>query len=37
MVDSRNRGGGRLAIVDAAPSLDAAIAAAGRLGIVVAP
>ncbi|MBN2439582.1 MAG: serine dehydratase [Deltaproteobacteria bacterium] len=37
MVDSRNRGGGRLAIVDALPSRDAALAAAGRLGIVVAP
>ena len=36
MVDSRNRGGGRLAIVDAEPSLEAAIEAAGRLGIVVA-
>ena len=37
MVDSRNRGGGRLAIVDAEPSREAAIEAAGRLGIVVAP
>ena len=37
MVDSRNRGGGRLAIVDALPSREAAVAAAKRLGIVVAP
>ena len=37
MVDSRNRGGGRLTIVDALPSRDEAIAAATRLGIVVAP
>ena len=37
MVDSRNRGGGRLAIVDALPSREEAIAAARRLGIVVAP
>lgn len=36
MVDSRNRGGGRLAIVDALPSREAALAAAKRLGIVVA-
>jgi L-serine dehydratase len=36
MVDSRNRGGGRLAIVDALPSREEAIAAAKRLGIVVA-
>jgi L-serine dehydratase len=36
MVDSRNRGGGRLAIVDALPSREAAIAAAKNLGIVVA-
>lgn len=35
MVDSRNRGGGRLAIVDALPSRDEALAAARRLGIVV--
>ncbi|MEW6335080.1 MAG: L-serine ammonia-lyase, iron-sulfur-dependent, subunit alpha [Thermodesulfobacteriota bacterium] len=37
MVDSRNRGGGRLTIVDALPSRDEALAAARRLGIVVAP
>ena len=37
MVDSRNRGGGRLTIVDALPSRKAALAAAKRLGIVVAP
>jgi L-serine dehydratase len=37
MVDSRNRGGGRLTIIDALPSRDEAVAAAGRLGIVVAP
>ena len=37
MVDSRNRGGGRLTIIDALPSKDDAIAAAKRLGIVVAP
>ena len=36
MVDSRNRGGGRLAIVDALPSKEEAIAAAKELGIVVA-
>jgi L-serine dehydratase len=36
MVDSRNRGGGRLTIIDAVPSRDAAVAAAERLGIVVA-
>ena len=36
MVDSRNRGGGRLAIVDARPSREEALAAAKRLGIVVA-
>jgi len=36
MVDSRNRGGGRLTIVDALPSREAAVAAAERLGIVVA-
>ncbi len=35
MVDSRNRGGGRLAIVDAFPSREEALAAAKRLGIVV--
>jgi len=37
MVDSRNRGGGRLAIVDALPSREEALAAAKRLEIVVAP
>jgi len=37
MVDSRNRGGGRLAIVDALPSREEALAAAKRLGIIVAP
>jgi L-serine dehydratase len=37
MVDSRNRGGGRLAIVDALPSREEALAEAKRLGIVVAP
>ncbi len=37
MVDSRNRGGGRLAIVDALPSLEEALTAAKRLGIVVVP
>ncbi len=37
MVDSRNRGGGRLTIVDALPSRAEALAAAKRLGIVVAP
>ncbi len=36
MVDSRNRGGGRLAIVDALPSREEALAAAKRLDIVVA-
>jgi L-serine dehydratase len=36
MIDSRNRGGGRLAIVDAMPSKEEAIAAAKDLGIVVA-
>jgi len=36
MVDSRNRGGGRIAIVDALPSREEAIAAAKSLGIVVA-
>jgi L-serine dehydratase len=36
MVDSRNRGGGRLTIVDALPSRNEAVAAAERLGIVVA-
>ncbi len=37
MVDSRNRGGGRLAIVDALPSREEALTAAKRLGIVVVP
>jgi L-serine dehydratase len=37
MLDSRNRGGGRLTIVDAIPSREEALAAAKRLGIVVAP
>jgi L-serine dehydratase len=37
MVDSRNRGGGRISIVDAHPSREEAIAAANRLGIVVVP
>jgi L-serine dehydratase len=37
MVDSRNRGGGRLAIIDAFPSREEALAAAKRLGIIVAP
>jgi L-serine dehydratase len=36
MVDSRNRGGGRLTIVDALPSKEEAVAAAKELGIVVA-
>lgn len=35
MVDTRNRGGGRLVLVDASPSLDEARKAAQRLGIVV--
>mgnify|MGYP000586461899 CR=1 FL=1 len=35
MVESLNRGGGRLAIKDALPSREAAIAAARKLGIVV--
>ncbi|HHV79265.1 MAG TPA: serine dehydratase [Firmicutes bacterium] len=35
MVDSRNRGGGRLALVGAIPSLEAARDAARKLGIVV--
>jgi L-serine dehydratase len=34
-LDSRNRGGARVAIVDAEPSRDAAVAAAHRLGIQV--
>ena len=36
MVNSLNRGGGRLAIIDALPSREEAVAAAERLGIVVA-
>jgi L-serine dehydratase len=36
MVDSRNRGGGRLTIVNALPSREEAVVAANRLGIVVA-
>ena len=36
MVDAKNRGGGRVAIVDASPSLEAALAAAKRLGIEIA-
>ncbi|HUL29282.1 MAG TPA: L-serine ammonia-lyase, iron-sulfur-dependent, subunit alpha [Thermodesulfobacteriota bacterium] len=35
MVDARNRGGGRVAILDAKPSRDEALAAAKRLGIEV--
>jgi len=35
MVDARNRGGGRVALVAAEPSLEEAIAAAGRLGIQI--
>jgi L-serine dehydratase len=35
MVDARNRGGGRVAILDAKPSRDEAILAAKRLGIEV--
>jgi len=35
MVDARNRGGGRLAIVDAKPSLEEALKAAKRLGIEI--
>jgi L-serine dehydratase len=34
-LDSRNRGGARVAIVDAVPSRDAAVAAARKLGIQV--
>ncbi len=34
-LDARNRGGARVAIVDAEPSREAALAAAGRLGIQV--
>jgi L-serine dehydratase len=37
VVDSLNRGGGRIKLVDAKPSLDKAIAAAERLGIKLAP
>ncbi len=36
MVDSKNRGGGRVAIIDAEPSLQEAIRAAERLGIELA-
>lgn len=36
-VDTLNRGGGRLVLCDASPSLDEARAAAERLGIVVVP
>jgi len=36
MVDARNRGGGRVAIVDARPSLEEALLAAKKLGIEVA-
>lgn len=35
MVDARNRGGGRITIIDARPSLDEALKAAKRLGIEV--
>ena len=35
MVDAKNRGGGRVAIVDAKPSLKEALIAAERLGIEV--
>ena len=35
MVDARNRGGGRVAIVDAKPSLEEALHAAARLGIEI--
>ncbi len=35
-LDSRNRGGGRVGLVAAEPSLDAAVAAAGALGIQLA-
>jgi L-serine dehydratase len=36
MVDARNRGGGRVAIIDAKPSLEEALMAAKRLGIELA-
>jgi L-serine dehydratase len=36
MVDARNRGGGRVAIVDAQPSVEDALQAAKKLGIEVA-
>jgi L-serine dehydratase len=36
MVDARNRGGGRVAIIDAKPSLEEALIVAKRLGIEVA-
>jgi len=35
MVDARNRGGGRVAIVDAKPSLEEALHAAAKLGIEI--
>lgn len=35
MVDARNRGGGRIALIDAKPSLEEALKAAKRLGIEV--
>lgn len=35
MVDARNRGGGRVAIIDATPSVEEAVQAAERLGIEV--
>lgn len=37
MVDARNRGGGRLALIDAVPSREAALAAARKLGIDIVP
>ncbi len=37
IVDARNRGGGRLALVEAIPSLEAALEAAQKLGIVIVP
>jgi hypothetical protein len=35
MLDSRNRGGGRITIVDSAPSKEMAIKEAKKLGIVI--
>jgi len=35
MVDARNRGGGRVAIIDASPSVEKALEAAGKLGIEI--